>query len=302
MKVEFGTKHLGHRYLDVWNGDQSWIVWFLKHYSQSVKTAHRLMVYYIECKIERAELEGKQVLMTVPATSSPMTSSGAHGKPLHTQAKAKASQHRCHAKRFQSSIQSSRVGRLDDVELFEDMGAQIERSQMEARMNNMENAINSILLHLEQMAQHLKHECLEHRIPVDVAAADMFGFLAAGDPSHDCDQHEGLSNHSCVERQRFWKLVNKYEQELRSMATETKLSTVSQKKLDVLEVFCGPNSQLTKQCNNLGYTAERLGYAQCDLRVKRVARCCSRACCRNGLKCLVLTSLRTMVRLVNTER
>ena len=108
-------------------------------------------------------------------------------------------------------------------------------------------------------------ECLEQRIPVDAAAADMFGFLAAGDPSHDCDQHENLSSHSCAERQRFWKLVHKYEKELMSMAAETKTSTISQKRLDVLEVFCGPNSQLTKQCNNLGYNAERLGYAQCDL-------------------------------------
>jgi hypothetical protein len=54
---------------------------------------------------------------------------------------------------------------MDDVELFEDTGAQIERSQMEARLNTMENAINSILLHLEQMApahQHLSasnNEC-----------------------------------------------------------------------------------------------------------------------------------------------
>ena len=108
-------------------------------------------------------------------------------------------------------------------------------------------------------------ECLEQRMPVDAAAADMFGFLAAGDLSHDCDQHENLSSHSCVERQRFWKLVNKYEKELMSMTAEIKHSTTSQRKLDVLEVFCGPNSQLTKQCNNLGYYAERLGYAQCDL-------------------------------------
>lgn len=102
-------------------------------------------------------------------------------------------------------------------------------------------------------------------MPVDAAAADMFGFLAAGDISHDCDQHENLSSHSCVERQRFWKLVSKYEKELMSMTAEIKHSTPSQRKLDVLEVFCGPNSQLTKQCNNLGYYAERLGYAQCDL-------------------------------------
>ena len=49
------------------------------------------------------------------------------------------------------------------------------------------------------------------------------------------------------------------------MTAEIKHSTPSQRKLDVLEVFCGPNSPLTKQCNNLGYYAERLGYAQCDL-------------------------------------
>jgi hypothetical protein len=163
MKVDFGTKHLGRRYLDVWNGDQSWIMWFLKHYSQSVKTSHRLMVHYIECKIECAEIEGKQVMMTVPTSSSPKPSSMAHGKPLHTKAKAKSAPMPC--QEIPIEHPELQGWEMDDVELFEDMGAQIERSQMEARLNTMENAINSILLHLEQMApahQHLSasnNEC-----------------------------------------------------------------------------------------------------------------------------------------------
>ena len=38
--------------------------------------------------------------------------------------------------------------------------------------------------------------------------------------------------------------------------------------MDVLEIFCGRHSQLTHQCQQLGYTAERMGYAQGDLQTE----------------------------------
>ena len=151
MKVDFGTKHLGRRYLDVWTGDQSWILWFLKHYSQSIKMSHRILVYYIECKIERAEMEGGQVLVTEPVPAVKASTAGL-GKSFHAQskAKAKAAPMLCHEVPIdQSEISSWDMG---DAEIFEDMGAKIEQSQLVARMDNMENAINSILLHLEHMA------------------------------------------------------------------------------------------------------------------------------------------------------
>jgi len=35
-----------------------------------------------------------------------------------------------------------------------------------------------------------------------------------------------------------------------------------------MEVFCGANSQLTHQCKQLGFRAERFGSEQCDLQTK----------------------------------
>lgn len=61
MKVDFRAKHLGRQFLEVWTNDQPWIMWFLKHHGSSPKVSHRVMTYYIECKIERAELEGRQI-------------------------------------------------------------------------------------------------------------------------------------------------------------------------------------------------------------------------------------------------
>ena len=39
-------------------------------------------------------------------------------------------------------------------------------------------------------------------------------------------------------------------------------------KIDVLEVFCGPQSQLTHQCQQLGYRAVRFGLAEGDLQTE----------------------------------
>ena len=84
---------------------------------------------------------------------------------------------------------------------------------------------------------------------------------AAGDVSADCHITEGCEAHSNAERSRFHKLVRQYEQELQSIPrTQQKLP-----RLDLLEVFCSSDSQLTSQCRALGYQAERFGFDQGDL-------------------------------------
>ena len=147
MKVEFGTKHMGHTFLDVWSSDQQWIAWFLKHYHTSTKGVHRTMIKYIELRIERAELEGQ----TIPVTEAQPqvtkgTSSMESGKPYPgLLPKAKA------APWFLPEVDEMSVW-----DVTSQASASIEAPeippQLENRMQQMEGAIHSILHHLEMMA------------------------------------------------------------------------------------------------------------------------------------------------------
>ena len=88
--------------------------------------------------------------------------------------------------------------------------------------------------------------------------------MTAGEPCKECYQCEDLSTHSCAKRVRFRHLVEKFSQELEACQSESQ-PVHHRPRLNLLEVFCGPNSQLTTQVRNLGGKAERLGLAQCDL-------------------------------------
>ena len=61
---------------------------------------------------------------------------------------------------------------------------------------------------------------------------------------------------------KFHKLVQQFTSELKSIS-----QSCSQKgtPIQVLEVFCGPQSELTKQVNNLGYKGVRHGFQEGDL-------------------------------------
>lgn len=54
-------------------------------------------------------------------------------------------------------------------------------------------------------------------------------------------------------------------QELDEIIRENQKGNQTNQRHDVLEIFSGPQSQLTHQCKQLGFKAERFGYAQGDL-------------------------------------
>ena len=87
----------------------------------------------------------------------------------------------------------------------------------------------------------------------------------AGDVSADCCYTGNFSTETQTENQRLWKLVAQYTKELDECIQDNQLRQTFSPKISVLEVFCGPNSQLTHQARQLGYRAERCGRAQCDL-------------------------------------
>ena len=84
MVVDFGSTHVGRTYLEMWEGHQSWIRWFVQHYSKSTKRSHRLMIHFIQAKIERHELTGAKVPLTDGDNQKPVAKSKARGyvKPM----------------------------------------------------------------------------------------------------------------------------------------------------------------------------------------------------------------------------
>jgi hypothetical protein len=147
MKVEFGTKHVGRTFSDVWNTDQQWIAWFVKHYQASTKGVHRLMIQYIELKVERAELEGEVISVQEPNPQlhqkPPTVVSGKPCPSLMSKAKARPEVH------------TEIDGLTDwDYDVEEMIQAQPDYQSLADRMGSLENAVQSIVSHLEQMAQH----------------------------------------------------------------------------------------------------------------------------------------------------
>ena len=84
----------------------------------------------------------------------------------------------------------------------------------------------------------------------------------AGDLSGDCSMD--LSPEVCKERKRFHQLVCQYQLELNKLIINSdQKSTI--KSIELLEVFCSPQSTLTHQCQQMGYRAARFSQEQGDL-------------------------------------
>ena len=103
----------------------------------------------------------------------------------------------------------------------------------------------------------------------------------AGDPSADCMISEDMSPETNREKQMFRRLVSQYTTELDAIIQQHAMQGKMSQRVDVMEIFCGEHSQLTHQCNQLGFKAERFGYAQGDLQTsvgrqslfQRLAQC-----------------------------
>ena len=90
----------------------------------------------------------------------------------------------------------------------------------------------------------------------------------AGDLSADCfvSQENPFTCESNKERIRFNQLVQQYTNELQAISKNHTMRHAP--RLDLLEVFCGPESQLTHQSQRLGYRALRLSILQGDLQTR----------------------------------
>lgn len=82
----------------------------------------------------------------------------------------------------------------------------------------------------------------------------------AGDVSLECDFETTPETNR--EKQRFHRLVAKYTEEFQSIRNQDIKSSYV---VDLFEVFCHPQSNLTHQCQQLGFKAKRFSLEQGDL-------------------------------------
>ena len=69
-KVAFGEKHQGKTFQEVWKTDQSWIQFVAGRYNKSPKTAHRLLIRYIELMLDHHEEQQLPILVDLSASES----------------------------------------------------------------------------------------------------------------------------------------------------------------------------------------------------------------------------------------
>ena len=106
---------------------------------------------------------------------------------------------------------------------------------------------------------------------LETQSQELYALMEAGDVCNDCIEPALITNHSCdaarnQERKVFEKLVDQYEQEYQEVIQGRHQHS---SRVDIMEVFCGENSQLSHQCKQLGFRAERFGKAQCDLQTQQ---------------------------------
>ena len=93
----------------------------------------------------------------------------------------------------------------------------------------------------------------------------------AGDIDHDFEEVQHNHTRPNALKEKFNRLVKTISQELQEVIHECQSSKV-QPSLHLLEVFCNPSSELTKQVQNLGFRAQRHGFPEGDLDTKEGRR------------------------------
>ena len=94
---------------------------------------------------------------------------------------------------------------------------------------------------------------------------DFDRWAEAGDLSADCYINSDDSVHINQERVRFRKLVSTISSELDQCIEECSKNRISCKPSDILEVFCSSDSQITHQCQQLGFRGKRFDISRGNL-------------------------------------
>ena len=171
QKVQFGEKHLGRPFHQVWEEDQEWISFIASKYADSTKMSHRLIVRYITLRVEQHERSQTPIRVAPPVESQAASSQLPMSlRPVpKIKAKPKAA----------SQIPHSEIVHLPDMEAEEEewnLGTYQSGYTEPTPMNADMMAMQTRMLHLEnaltQVIQHMEHQAGIHQpVPEDQEGA-----------------------------------------------------------------------------------------------------------------------------------
>lgn len=142
LKVSFGKAHLGKTYLQVWNEEQKWLMWFLRTYGESPKACHQTLVHYARlktCELEEDLAFDPKLICHHPVVTcaqSPVTP-----KPKSSMVKGASSSEIKEESWEMAESQAETVGELA-----------MEMQTLSSRMDQMEMVIQQILVSVQAMA------------------------------------------------------------------------------------------------------------------------------------------------------
>ena len=249
FQIDFGKAHLGQTYLEVWQQDQQWVSWFVSHFQRSPKTTHRMFLHYVNLQVERAEVEGSLVELT---QNIEMPDQGqSQGSIDYT-----GSGHPHRGSRMGHGSGGVHVGshrRLCGPTRHSASG-----------IANVEHGECSDPSHRPPGEDHGQHGCSSPlQDQVRDARSEWSTLLSAGDICGDEEACVVDSEERNREGRQFKHMLKKIQHEFSE--TQQEFLTQDPKHCHLFEVFCGPQSQLTHQAQQLGFRSVRFGYAQCDL-------------------------------------
>ena len=144
MTVQFGTTHVGKKFSTMWKEEQGWISWFVPRYNKSEKMDHRLMIRYIDLKVQEAENWNHKVPVT-PSPKDVMKNKPMPKSLMQSKSKAKPGN-----KGYQMSMEDMDKETREEIE-------EIERAQWEALETGEDWDLHEML----RAGEPTRQDCLE---------------------------------------------------------------------------------------------------------------------------------------------
>ena len=230
-KISFGKAKLGQEFPKAFN-DHAWTDWFVQTYEKSTKPSHQMYIQYVE---KRLNAEIKQELK---GTSS-KTNMKDTPKPVEDEPVGPDLRDGCDPR-----FRDARNGKADPSG-----GSSDQPHDAEPELGQPHDADRDV--HAGVAASCPKSERQER----NVGSAPEKSHQDSN--RHDMDyeyQHDGPNNHYLS---HVKKLVRKFEQELQHVAHQVESYGQNRgPRLDLLEVMCSAESELTSQIRKLGGRAE----------------------------------------------
>lgn len=151
--INFGKKHRGKTFNQVWMADQGWVQWFISHFHASSDSNHRKFLMFVEKKVSELELWENTILKT---NGEPGTSSQQPVQPrpkVNPKAKSKMPPPMdlaaAEAALLEAEEEEEGFDVIDTMEMptYQSQEA-LDVAALQTRMLNLENALTEIVQHL----------------------------------------------------------------------------------------------------------------------------------------------------------